>query len=275
MKYNELKQNKSGAKAKVRSTKNLTPDCWLVQFNGLEACATCPEFKGVECGGGITLVSILLDHCGVALSPLEKSEIGNYFQDSENGTFYGLLQYLENPVYLPRSLSRLEQEYTKQVKKIQSRLKEPTGIRLKDHFSWQNHKDNEIIARGGYHGVNNQYGCNSCEPIKGLSQASYRDIIIKLKDGTIIYYVHQNPVAVRLEDRYILDSCNYRTQLTKGRLNRFLPYGQGGIFSEGLNWYLTNPRPKTKPKINYRKFYDGITVKRYKKYDKDYNNFLR
>lgn len=33
----------------------LTMDCWLIQFNGLDACKGC-EFKNTpECGGGETL----------------------------------------------------------------------------------------------------------------------------------------------------------------------------------------------------------------------------
>jgi hypothetical protein len=35
--------------------KNLTSDCWLIQFKGLKACENC-EFKDTdECGGGETL----------------------------------------------------------------------------------------------------------------------------------------------------------------------------------------------------------------------------
>jgi hypothetical protein len=37
----------------------LTPDCWLVQIEGLEACKNC-EFKNTpNCGGGESLKRIL------------------------------------------------------------------------------------------------------------------------------------------------------------------------------------------------------------------------
>lgn len=36
----------------------LTSDCWMIQFNGLDACKTC-EFRNTkECGGGETLIKM-------------------------------------------------------------------------------------------------------------------------------------------------------------------------------------------------------------------------
>ena len=38
-------------KTKVINAKDLTSDCWMIQFTGLEACKNC-EFKNTpECGG--------------------------------------------------------------------------------------------------------------------------------------------------------------------------------------------------------------------------------
>jgi hypothetical protein len=38
-------------KVKIINKKDLTSDCWLIQFEGLEACKTC-EFRNTkECGG--------------------------------------------------------------------------------------------------------------------------------------------------------------------------------------------------------------------------------
>jgi len=50
-------------KVKILNTKEidqskLTADCWLVQFNGLQACTTC-EYQGTDdCGGGKTLQAL-------------------------------------------------------------------------------------------------------------------------------------------------------------------------------------------------------------------------
>ena len=33
----------------------LTSDCWLVQFEGLPACETCPDRGKPQCGGGAAL----------------------------------------------------------------------------------------------------------------------------------------------------------------------------------------------------------------------------
>jgi hypothetical protein len=41
--------------SKTIDQNKLTPDCWLIQFNGLIACKNC-EFKNTKnCGGGATL----------------------------------------------------------------------------------------------------------------------------------------------------------------------------------------------------------------------------
>lgn len=37
----------------------LTADCWLVQFRGLAACTDCPAFNSPDCGGGLTLWSLI------------------------------------------------------------------------------------------------------------------------------------------------------------------------------------------------------------------------
>jgi len=34
---------------------SLTSDCWLIQFDGLDACKTCPVRGKRDCGGGETL----------------------------------------------------------------------------------------------------------------------------------------------------------------------------------------------------------------------------
>lgn len=38
-------------KTKTISTKNLTSECWLIQFWGLEACKDCEAKNTSECGG--------------------------------------------------------------------------------------------------------------------------------------------------------------------------------------------------------------------------------
>jgi hypothetical protein len=35
--------------------KQLTSDCWLIQFSGLKECETCPARSTEDCGGGETL----------------------------------------------------------------------------------------------------------------------------------------------------------------------------------------------------------------------------
>ena len=37
------------------SQASLSSDCWLIQFKGLSACATCEIKHTAECGGGETL----------------------------------------------------------------------------------------------------------------------------------------------------------------------------------------------------------------------------
>jgi hypothetical protein len=44
--------------AKQIDQSKLTSDCWLVQFNGLEACETCGVKGTSECGGGDAMVKL-------------------------------------------------------------------------------------------------------------------------------------------------------------------------------------------------------------------------
>lgn len=44
--------------AKQVDQNNLTSDCWLIQFNGLDACENCELKNTDECGGGDTLAKL-------------------------------------------------------------------------------------------------------------------------------------------------------------------------------------------------------------------------
>ena len=47
IKDNEIVINES----KVIDQSKLTSDCWLIQFEGLKACANCEVLNTEECGG--------------------------------------------------------------------------------------------------------------------------------------------------------------------------------------------------------------------------------
>jgi len=55
-----IKDNKIEViESKKIDQKRLTSDCWLIQFEGLKACEHCEGHGTKECGGGVTLQSLL------------------------------------------------------------------------------------------------------------------------------------------------------------------------------------------------------------------------
>ena len=62
MKYNKAVV-KNGqieiVETKTIDQSNLTSDCWLIQFNGLEACKNCKVKNTPDCGGGKILKTLI------------------------------------------------------------------------------------------------------------------------------------------------------------------------------------------------------------------------
>ena len=55
MKPDEFFAMMDAAPVTSKPQSELTGDCWLVQFEGLAACETCPSRGTPECGGGKSL----------------------------------------------------------------------------------------------------------------------------------------------------------------------------------------------------------------------------
>lgn len=275
--YNQME--KQDGKLKAVETHQLkqsemTSDCWLVQFRGLKACCNCDFYKSENCGGGETLTRILLNKINVA--PLELHLIGEYWTENPEGTFYGLLEHLRNNEIMG-GLVRLEKEYSKLIEQELARqvenMESKNTMVLETRFKFDDIiNKGSVVEKSGYHKPNQRGFGKSCN-CRGLTKSggAYRDMVIDLNDNIRIYYLHQNPIVARTPEHYVLSDCGWRTSLTKDRINRILGYSQGNIFSEGNFWYLRLPKPKRAGAgaIDYRRFYSGIKVKRYNKYDKD------
>lgn len=110
----------------------------------------------------------------------------------------------------------------------------------------------EVINKEGYHKPDN-YGPftrpRGCGCDKTTPKGAYRDVSVRLKDGTIVHFYHQSPVVVEQPDgNYQISSCGYHTSTTKERINRYIP-SQFFIRQRDFEWYVEK---------------DGETVKDFK-----------
>lgn len=227
-------------KTKIIPQSSLTSDCWLVQFRGFNACAECPEYLGLECGGGKTLIKKI--H-GLGDSVMSGWKTQEYFNDNPESSFYEYLEYAENEGVMRYGIKK----YKNQVRQIQEANKQPIGLDLDLKYPFNevyNNPDNEILFEESYH-QSNQCNCDYT-----TRSGSYSDVKIRTKNGDTLFYYHQHCIKAQTNEGVFLSSCGYRTVTTLKRLNSYSSYW---IIQRKYVWY-----------IQYRgvdiPFYDGINV---------------
>jgi len=165
-------------KTKIIPQSSLTSDCWLVQFRGFNACAECPEYLGIECGGGETLTKMI--H-GLGDSIYSGWLAQEFYKNNPEGSFYEFMEYAKKDHFMNYGVKK----YKKQVQQIKDSLELPTGLNLDQSYPFSlnyNDPDNEIISESSYH-QSRQCTCKFT-----TKQGSYRDVIIRLKNGAMLYY---------------------------------------------------------------------------------------
>jgi len=90
-----------------------------------------------------------------------------------------------------------------------------------------------IINKEGYH------QCRNCSCRLTTRKGAYRDITILL-DGNTYHFYHQNLIVKELSDRFVIDSCGFKTKTTKERINKYIPSGYK-VFQENFTWYVKTP----------------------------------
>jgi hypothetical protein len=117
------------------------------------------------------------------------------------------------------------------------------------HMPYRKAKDKgRIVNKKGYH------QCRNCRCKLETRKGAYRDVTIEV-NGNKYHFYHQNLVVIELADKYILDSCGFRTKTTKERINRYIPNGYK-VFQENFDWFISMPSGKTK------QFSDKMEVKK-------------
>lgn len=242
----------------TKKQSELTADCWIVQFKGLFACKECEEYCKKDCGGGKTLLNILvseIEKTGIkidnVLSIMERHFIAESIE--KELSFYDTCKY--------KMIWRLKKVYQKYVN-IAYRNKQDLDRQKDNEYTPLNElypffdilEKGKIISKGGYH---QGFSC-TCK--NTTSKGSYKDIVIEY-DNKTLYYYHQNCIMIKEGNSYILDNCGFLTVTTKDRLCEYMPDNYF-IFQKQYKWYIAD-RSKQYPwnKDNRIDFYNGIELK--------------
>lgn len=237
------------------SQKNLTSDCWLVQFNGFRSCVGCEVFLKPDCGGGKTIARMIIDHFSDSI--ITKMKYNEFWSNEEtkDKSFYDFVKWTKQHYAFRYSFKK----YRNHIRQLQSMAEEPKGPDLDNLYPfWNHHKqpNNEIIEQSGYH----QHHKCDCE--KTTKKGSYRDVVISFNDKTLYYY-HQHCIMVKDGERVILNSAGHRAVTTKERINRYLKRGWT-LYSDKRVWWLAKRRWNVSGQYEYEKgpirFYDGIEL---------------
>ena len=103
-----------------------------------------------------------------------------------------------------------------------------------------------VIEKDGYH------QCRNCSCKLTTRKGAYRDITILL-EGNKYHFYHQNLIVKELSDKFVIDSCGFKTKTTKERINRYIPSGYK-VFQEDFKWYIKTPS------IDKQKFKDDMNI---------------
>jgi len=241
-----LKDGKVIAEVSVVPQKNLTSDCWLIQFRGLVACSDCEFFLKKNCGGGPTLLNMIADKI------LEKyKDLRCVFSIAEQSTiaeaidkglsFYETLRYeggafRMKPMRLKKVYRQLVEDARREYERAK-RVAEGSFVPLDEKFPYFEMLDraHKIIQRTNWHYP------QICDCELETRKGAYRDTILEIKqeDGSIVvlYYYHQHCIMAEYSDRVVLDSCGWMTYTTKERLRLYLP-ARYSIYQENRVWKI-------------------------------------
>jgi len=233
-------------------------DCWPVQMGGVDECVGCELFNTPECGGGVTLVSIILGWCpGAPLAAY--SALTELYRLEERPSFHEIRRMVkegDERVMWASALDYPINHYLRWVKRQkivkEDRERHPEAPLLNKLYPYKEVSETgKLLLRGGWH---RPQVCG-CEPITPGGGA-YRDEAYMIldwgSDPRVVIYLHQNAIMVLLPYLLMIDSCGWRTPTTLNRLNKWLPKGYR-IYQRRWRWYLKTPTGETK-------FYDGMLI---------------
>ena len=235
--------DKGGVKVNVVQQATLTADCWLVQMQGFEACASCESYLKRNCGGGEMLSQMIYNHFKDSIYSGYKA--AEFWKENPDASFYTFLRVCKEGGLIMHGAIRKYKLHIEQLKTIS---KEPKGkIDLDEVYPFmQEYMSgyNVIKTETGYH------QCYQCDCEKTTEKGTYRDVVIQRTDETLYYY-HQHCIVRRIGSTVVLNSAGHRTVTTKERINSYLKHYR--LYSDRFKWYLTGDGKEIQ-------FYDGIEL---------------
>lgn len=211
----------------------LTGDCWTVQMNGLDACADCEFYGTKRCGGGATLMHMIIDYFDNYGAWLHR-EVERYFDENPDDTFNALVQTLERSERNPHLMLPIRR-YKTYINKLRTVNSEEKKERLDDKFPYMKiREEGELLEKSGYHQPvsEGKYACG-CELV--TDKGAYRDEVYEY-EGVKLYYLHQHCIVAEYDEKYLLDDADYRTKTTRGRMNVYVDGYR--IYQEDYEWFI-------------------------------------
>ena len=214
---------------------DLTSDCWLVQFRGLEACVECEYREKEDCGGGGTLLN-LIGHLvkkrwgslQTKFAPIDQNNIGRCIQAEKS--FHDVItdncKDVEGTFATELTAGRVKKVYRELIKAEELRINKEKRIGTSEYKPldalypyFDALRRGSIISKASWHKTG--IVCH-CEPDNERMKGAYRDVIMEIPDEHVkLFYYHQHCIVAEFDDRWILDSCGYHTATTLERMQRY------------------------------------------------------
>ena len=273
---------------------SLTANCWFVQMNGFESCATCESFpfnrktgrllKTSQCGGGETLALMIYNRFkGSIMDVWKAQEFWKKYKGSYGSEDYASFVDFVDSMHKER-LWRYEinayKRHIADLRQIETEKQQHSTRSLDTDFPYMQtlkSQDAKRLFRKGIHYFHHNKPCD-CRAVpnsKSKYEVAYRDEAYEFKDTfkTTVYYLHQHAIVVTktFKDRteISLDSCGWRTLTTRDRINDYLNEITKTLnFNINLHqekhvWYISKTKWNGNEHVELeptQTFYDGITI---------------
>jgi hypothetical protein len=114
--------------------------------------------------------------------------------------------------------------------------------------------EGEVVSESNYHQPNKRSFGRGCGCSLTTENGAYRDTVVKMDNGDVLHFYHQNHIATEHTDGSVtVWNRGYETSTTKERLNRIVPSGYY-IRQDDFVWYVEPPEGER------YEFTNGVTL---------------
>lgn len=267
---------------------SLTSDCWLIQFEGFEACARCEYFpfnpktgklrKTSHCGGGQTLALMIKNRLAQGMSLMDNHYAHEHFKDAETCAFVEFVkairkQHGKYAWQYPLNKYKRHINYLRQL--LKEKQQHEHKVSLDTHFPYMQTLHDYLKAKkdgteypkrlfresAHYFTQYKKCDCECVPDSRSKYKIAYRDEAYQLSEHVTVYYYHQHAIiSIDTLNKAIgitLDSCGWRTPTTKERINRYISEHGYRVSQSKFVWYVGKWNKK---ELEWQEFYDGITL---------------